>query len=313
MRGFILAAGFGTRLKPLSDHLPKALVSFAGTPLLQHAITFMRSAGVKTIGINAHYLPERITDFVHEYAPHCSVFTETPKIRGTGGALDFARRFLYNEDTFMVANADIVTRFNIKKHIAAFESSGDLCRLIGWQSATTGTISFNRDSKQFTGTVKKGSSCNPGDATADFFGIALYRKEFLSLITADDFSIVPVWERAVKCGIPVTVALEETGFWRDLGTPAALAQAHFDLLDGTLSIEVAPHCVIDRAKKSCFPSSWTDTTAVACGAHCWIEDPQFTLHPEMSEIIVLPHAAKGIIKVRRGSLYTQWGEIFFHG
>jgi len=313
MRGFILAAGFGTRLQPLTNHLPKALVPFAGTPLLHHALAFMQSAGIGTIGINTHYLPESISEFVAEHAPNCSLFNETPKIRGTGGALDFAREFLSYDETFMVANADIVTRFDVQKHIAAFEASSDVCRLIGWEPAASGTIRCNRNSKQYTGTVGKGDVGGLEDECADFFGIALYRREFLSLITADDFSIVPVWQRAVDCGMQVSVAVESEGFWRDLGTPAALAQAHFDLLDGTLLIAAAPHCNVDAVKKCCFPTAWGDTSHVVCGTHCWIENPKFLLQPDMSDIIVLQNADVSPHAARSGSLYTQWGSIVFNG
>ena len=63
LTGFVLAAGFGTRLQPLTDRLPKALVPICGTPLLQHVLEWYKSQGIARIGVNSHYFPEHIESF----------------------------------------------------------------------------------------------------------------------------------------------------------------------------------------------------------------------------------------------------------
>ena len=94
LTGFILAAGFGTRLRPLTDHLPKALISVCGKPLLQRALEFYENNRVKPIGVNSHHFPEFIKSFKNNSAIPFELFHETGAIRGTGGALLFAREFL---------------------------------------------------------------------------------------------------------------------------------------------------------------------------------------------------------------------------
>ena len=98
MRGFVLAAGFGTRLRPLTDHIPKALVPVCGKPLLARSLAFLRGHGVTEIAVNSHYLADKIESFRREQKECFSLFHEEGNIRGTGGALYFAGEFLSGDE-----------------------------------------------------------------------------------------------------------------------------------------------------------------------------------------------------------------------
>jgi len=308
MRGFVLAAGFGTRLRPLTDHLPKALVPFAGIPLLEHAVAFLEKNDVAPIGINAHYLPQTIEGWVRDHQAKYSLFVELPEIRGTGGALDVAREFLSGDDTFLIANADIVTRFDIKSKINSFEASDDICRLIAFPPSGRGTILYDPQTMTYMGTPGK-DEVSGNVASADFIGITLYRKEFLELITGEDFSIIPVWKRAQNHGMRVSVAIADDGFWRDLGTPLALAQAHFDLIDGLLP-PFPPSCAgIDFQRKGRFPEVWEEERKALCGPYCWIDDPSFEPQPGESRLVVFNEGKRYNRHNNNGLLITPWGEI----
>ena len=96
-------------------------------------------------------------------------------------------------------------------------------------------------------------------AQADFIGAALYRREFLDELLSGDFSVVPVWKRMRNQGLGVGVITVDKCFWRDIGTPEALAAAHFDLLDGKIRLEVPADLRIDRTRKRCFPASFPES------------------------------------------------------
>jgi mannose-1-phosphate guanylyltransferase len=311
MRGFVLAAGFGTRLRPITEHLPKALVTLAGKPLLGHALDFLHERGVTTIGVNTHYLPELIEAYRSATSGSFEIFHETPEIRGTGGALHFARPFLEADATFIVINVDIVARFDLEGQIQQFMASDDFCRLLAWRNdAGTGTIVFNTENGRYIGAANEVGDRNES-TTADFIGMALYRRDFLKLLTPDDFSIVPVWRRAIERGLPVSVGLIGRGYWRDIGTPKSLAQAHFDIIDGHLDIAPPASFYLDRKRLCCYPARWNDRQADRLGNYCWIEDPSFAPFAAVAQTVVVAGAIGGPQRPLRNTLLTRWGELSF--
>jgi mannose-1-phosphate guanylyltransferase len=254
MRGFILAAGFGTRMKPLTDNMPKALVPVCGKPLLEHALQFLISSGITTIGVNAHYMPEQMHTFQMSTQSTFELFVESGEIRGTGGAFDNARTFLQGDDSFLILNVDIICQFDLKTAIATFEASDALCTLIGFPcSAGKGTILFDPFTKKYIGTPADTPHRPHAVAEAAFIGAALYKREFLDLVTTGDFSIVPVWKRATELGAGVTVSVQDKGYWRDIGTIKALAEVHLEFLNGALSFDLSDDYFFDKVRKSVYP------------------------------------------------------------
>ena len=253
MRGFVLAAGFGTRLRPLTDHIPKALVPVCGKPLLARSLDFLGSHGITTVGVNAHYLGEEMERFGRESGNSFELFHERGKIRGTGGGLYFAKDFLVGDDFFLVMNVDIVCSIDLEDIITRFKNSSSVCGLIAFPAENgKGTILYDKECGRYRGTssgsVRSGNECD-----ANFIGIAIYRKEFLSLLKADDFSIVPVWSRAQSRGMDVDVLLTECGWWKDIGRPQALAEVHFAVLDKKIKMDIPSYLRLDTDNKCCFP------------------------------------------------------------
>jgi NDP-sugar pyrophosphorylase family protein len=313
MRGFILAAGFGTRLRPITDHIPKALVPLAGKPLLGHVLNFLNAAGIEHFGVNTHYLPDLVAEYCLATDNPPQLFFESPEIRGTGGALYFARDFLVQDDLFMVANVDIIARFNLAEHITKFRASNDVCRLLCWKNETgTGTVVYDAVSYGYRGTALETTE-RRGLATADFIGIALYRKEFLPLLTGKDFSITPVWRRAIEQGLGVTVGLIDCGYWRDIGTPRSLAEAHFDIIARKLDVEIPAGLRLDSGRRCCYPAGWDAARAERLGPWSWIEEPSFPMSTGIERAVVFNGASVDGAGTQRDSIYTPWGEIRFDG
>lgn len=113
MRALLLAAGLGTRLRPLTDHLPKCLVPIHGRPLLDYWLESLLRKGVEEVLINTHYFAPMVVEFLSrsEWAPRVkTVFEE--QLLGTGGTILKNREFL-GEEPFLVAHADNLTVFDV--------------------------------------------------------------------------------------------------------------------------------------------------------------------------------------------------------
>ena len=120
----IFAAGLGTRLKPLTDHMPKALVPVAGKPMLEHVILKLIASGFDEIVINVHHFAEQIIDFMKEknnFGIKIWISDETEELLDTGGGIKKASSLL--NEPFLVHNADILSNVDLKAlydfHIAS--------------------------------------------------------------------------------------------------------------------------------------------------------------------------------------------------
>ena len=161
MKALIFAAGLGTRLKPLTDTMPKALVPVGGKPLLQHVMEKLVAAGFDEITINLHHFPQQIRDFVaaHDgFGARVSFSDESDLLRETGGGLRHARPLLEGDEPFLVHNVDILSNLDLNAFRACHQP-GDLAtilvsdrptqryflfdderRLVGWTNLATGQV-----------------------------------------------------------------------------------------------------------------------------------------------------------------------------
>lgn len=156
----ILAAGLGTRLKPWTDHHPKALAIVNGKSLLQRNIEYLQSFGINNVVVNVHHFADQIVDTIevnHGWGSHVQVSDETGEVLETGGGLLKAKKYLENESHFLLMNCDILTNLNLNHFfdyhighkaiatvaVAQRESSRNLLfnenlELVGWRNNITG-------------------------------------------------------------------------------------------------------------------------------------------------------------------------------
>ena len=161
MKAMVFAAGLGTRLRPLTDTMPKALVPVAGVPLLERVIRKLQAAGISEFVVNAHHFADRIVDFLREhddFGAKIQVSLEMPAPLETGGAIRFAAPLLRDADPFLVHNADILSDLDIRALVAAHRPDAlatlavshrnttryllfdDDMRLVGWTNVVTGEV-----------------------------------------------------------------------------------------------------------------------------------------------------------------------------
>src|ERR1039458_4569506 len=118
MKAMILAAGLGTRLKPLTDTIPKALMRVKGVTLLEQSIRYLQRNGVHSFIINIHHFGEQIIDYLSEndnFGSEIAVSDERDNLLDTGGALKKAGWFFKENDPFIVYNVDVISDLDLGK------------------------------------------------------------------------------------------------------------------------------------------------------------------------------------------------------
>ena len=156
----IFAAGLGTRLRPLTDTMPKALVPVAGAPLLAHVIRRLKGAGYDRLVVNVHHFPEQIRQYlsVHDFGVHIDISDESGLLLETGGAVRHARPLLEGADRFLVHNVDIISDLDLawferqwrpealatllvsERKTSRYLLFDDDLRLVGWTNVSTGEV-----------------------------------------------------------------------------------------------------------------------------------------------------------------------------
>ena len=159
MQAFLLAAGLGTRLKPLTDTMPKALVPVKETPLLRHITDKLISSGATRIVVNTHHFAEKIVSYVAQQEDWDNVIIsdESNALLDTGGGLKKAQTLFHADSPILIHNVDIISNANLNQLIVAHKEHditllvsnrttnryllfNEEMRLVGWTNTTTGEV-----------------------------------------------------------------------------------------------------------------------------------------------------------------------------
>ncbi|MCD8305969.1 MAG: NTP transferase domain-containing protein [Prevotella sp.] len=141
MNALIFAAGLGTRLRPLTDTMPKALVPVAGEPLLEIILRKISGCGFNNIVVNAHHFAEQIGQFLNGRRVKISY---EPTLLDTGGGLRKAFTFFGNGDPVLVHNVDILSNADLPRLYASLDGDSDVCLLVS-RRETTRYLLFDSD------------------------------------------------------------------------------------------------------------------------------------------------------------------------
>lgn len=146
MKALIFAAGKGTRLKPFTDHHPKALAKVNGIPLLERNITYLKGFGISDFVINIHHFGNQIVDFLKQnddFGCKIEISDETNELLETGGGLIFARKFLDHGEDFLIMNADILTDMNVTEFVEYHKKIKDFATLAVSDRESSRKLLFN--------------------------------------------------------------------------------------------------------------------------------------------------------------------------
>lgn len=229
---FILAAGLGERLRPITNHIIKPLLPILGKPLIEIIIEKFSAVSLGEIGINLHYKANMLREWGSnsEFFERIEFFHEDP-ILGTGGALKNAEKFL-SGGHFFVHNSDIVSDVDFSLLIETHLSEGNIATL-----ATHYYPKYNNvvlDDRGYVIDVENAGMSIPNPETEGrkvaYTGIAVYSPEILRFLPEGASHATFAWLAASESGHRVR-ALDFTGcYWNDIGTPSAYAAAIVDAL-----------------------------------------------------------------------------------
>lgn len=148
MKALIFAAGKGTRLKPFTDHHPKALAKVNDVPLMERNIKYLQSFGINDFVINVHHFGNQIVDFLkinNNFNAKIEISDESEELLETGGGLVFAKRFLDHGEDFIIMNADILTEININDLVEYHKKMKDFATLAVSDRESSRKLLFNDD------------------------------------------------------------------------------------------------------------------------------------------------------------------------
>ncbi|MFY1045327.1 nucleotidyltransferase family protein [Chryseobacterium sp. GP-SGM7] len=148
MKALIFAAGKGTRLKPFTDHHPKALAQVNGVPLLERNIKYLKGFGITDFVINVHHFGDQIISFLKEnnnFGCKIEISDESNELLETGGGLIFAKEFLNHGEDFLIMNADILTNIKIDDFVKYHKEIKDFATLAVSDRESSRKLLFNDD------------------------------------------------------------------------------------------------------------------------------------------------------------------------
>ena len=243
-KAFILGAGLGNRLRPLTERLPKPLVPLFHRPLAEWAMAACARAGIRRFAVNTHHLPEAWSDFGAEY--EVTLFHE-PVLLETGGGLKNIAAWIGN-DAVLVHNGDIFSTLPLEKLIAAHETSGLPVTLALRSDGDAKHIALDSSGTRVTDIRKL---LGRAEGTHLFSGIYCVNPGFLDLLPAagEKISVIPAFLELAKTGQLGAIVLDE-GVWLDLGDRESYLQAHRELDLGPAihrQASIEPGAVVERS------------------------------------------------------------------
>jgi mannose-1-phosphate guanylyltransferase len=235
MKALLLAGGLGTRLRPLTDDLPKPMVPILGKPLLERIILNLKKSGVDEVVISTHYKSDYIENYFKDRSKELGVkinyvIEETPL--GTGGAIKNAESFF--DDTFLILNSDIVSDIDyadLIKYHKRRRAQVTIASIEVRDTSQYGVIEF--DNKGFITAFKE--KPKPGESNSKYInaGVYVFEPEVLKEIPANTQVSVEreTYPLLLSKGYKMAI-YKFTGYWMDIGTIDKYKKVHEDILKG---------------------------------------------------------------------------------
>lgn len=247
MKAMIFAAGLGTRLRPLTNNRPKALVQVAGRTLLEITITRLKEFGVSEIIVNVHHFADMVVAYLkanNNFGIRVAVSREE-QLLDTGGGLKQAAWFFREgsnlDDPFFLHNVDVVSTIDLALMLKLHRERQPLATLAVQKRQTSRALLFDDHARLCgrrpgkDGDAEMERECDRAQAYG-FSGIHVISPRIFSAVTGPGaFSIIDSYLRLAGKGEPIQAFRADEYFWRDLGRPENIAQTERDFKDGILS------------------------------------------------------------------------------
>jgi NDP-sugar pyrophosphorylase family protein len=226
MKAMILAAGFGTRLQPLTNQKPKALMPVANQPMIARVIEYLKGFGVKEILVNAHHHAEQLVAYLDAGRPFgikIEVRME-PEILGTGGGIKNSAGF-WDKEPLVVINSDVLTDIALDRAFTEHQKSGNLATLV---------LHDHKDhSRVLVDAANKILDISPENRPnrLSFTGIQILNPQLLDFIPAGRFyHIMDTYRELIRAGKTVEAYISKGHYWYDIGSIESYKKANKGLL-----------------------------------------------------------------------------------
>ena len=222
----ILAAGLGTRLRPLTNHRPKALVEVAGRTLLEITLSRLREFGVHDVIVNVHHFADAVIEYLKSnsnFGMRVEISREDVLL-DTGGGLKKAGWFFKGEGPFILHNVDVISTIDLTRMLQFHNDNRALATLAVQDRKTSRPLLFD-DQLQLCGRAEAGSGLA-------FSGIHVISPRILDLVDDGVFSIITSYLNLAKRGEKIMAFRADEYRWRDLGKPEDLKKAAEELNAG---------------------------------------------------------------------------------
>lgn len=271
IQGVILAGGQGSRLRPLTEKLPKPMAAVLGKPIMEHIVEHLARAGIRELVATLHYRPRAIQDHFGDGSGFgvSLAYTLENSPLGTAGSVRLARHHLTK--TVLVIAGDALMDFDLGAFIRRHRESGarvSLCLSRVSDPREFGIVITDDDGRVQRFLEKPG----PGEVFSDTVntGIYLLEPEILDEIPGNesfDFS-KDLFPSLLERGVPI-FGFVDSGYWSDIGTLDQLRQAHWDFLDNKIRLPIPGHRLDDGI--------WVgESVRIATDARitgpCWLDD-----------------------------------------
>lgn len=238
----ILAAGLGTRLRPLTNDRPKALVEIAGRTLLEITLERLRSFGIHEVIVNTHHFADQMQQYLaaHRNFGMRIEISREDELLDTGGGLKQAAWFFLEtpNEPFLVHNVDVLSTIDLAALLRFHRDQHALATLAVQQRPTSRYLLFDNrgllcgrraGSDGIPQIVRPAESLHP----LAFAGVhILSPRIFAELTETGKFSIIDAYLRLAAAGEPIFAFRADASYWRDLGKPESIAQAAQDIATG---------------------------------------------------------------------------------
>jgi NDP-sugar pyrophosphorylase family protein len=253
MRAMILAAGLGTRLRPLTDNRPKALVEVGGRTLLEITLSRLRTFGVGEVIINVHHFAGMVVDYLHangNFGMRVEVSHEEILLDTGGGLKRAARFFLENptlgnpthrDEPFILHNVDVISTIDLARMMQFHAERQALATLAVQERKTSRYLLFDQELRlcgRRSGPDQSPELVRPSPQVQAlaFSGIHVISPRFLAMMKEEGvFSIIAPYLRLAAQGESILAFRADEYYWRDLGRLENVTRAAQDLKNNVLS------------------------------------------------------------------------------
>jgi MurNAc alpha-1-phosphate uridylyltransferase len=222
--GMVLAAGLGTRMRPITDRIPKPLVPVAGKPLIDHAIDRLAEAGVKRVVVNIHHKADMLARHLETRRTPSITLSREDELLETGGGILKALPLL--DDMFYVVNSDVLWLDGKTAALRRLARAWDPARLdaVLLLQRTTTALGYEGPGDFFLDPLGVLRRRREREVAPHLFaGVQILHRRLFDGRPPGKFSLNPLWDRAIAAGR--LAAIVHDGEWYHIGTPAGLALA----------------------------------------------------------------------------------------